>query len=127
MYYLQMEEVIYLYTEMIRRTGGDPGIRDERALEEILNKPMVSFEGEDLYPDVFTKVAVLLYAMINNKPFQDGNKRIAVLAALYSLRINGYHVIAAQDKLIEMVKDAASGRSKVDHLVTWFRKNTLPV
>ncbi|WP_346355767.1 type II toxin-antitoxin system death-on-curing family toxin [Azotosporobacter soli] len=127
MRYLHMEEIIYLYTEMIRRTGGTAGLQDENALEEILNKPMVAFEGEDLYPDVFTKVAVLLYAMINNKPFQDGNKRIAVLAALFSLRINGYHVIAAQDKIIDMVKDVAAGRSKVDHLVTWFKKNTLPV
>lgn len=127
MRYLKIEEVIYLYTEMIKRTGGVPGIRDENALEEILNKPMVSFEGEDLYPDIFTKVAVLLYAMINNKPFRNGNKRIAVLAALFSLRINGYHVIAVQEKIIDMVRDVEAGRSKVDQLVNWFKKNTMPI
>jgi death-on-curing protein len=127
MRYLSLEEVIYLYTEVIQRTGGNPGIADERALESVLNKPLVSFEGEDLYPDLFTKVAVFMYALISNRPFIDGNKRTALMCAMFLLRSNGYQVIAPKDQLVDLVKGVENGHNKVDQLVTWIRKNTLPI
>jgi death-on-curing protein len=126
MRYLNLEEVIYMYTEIIQRTGGQPGIKDEAALESILAKPLVTFEGEELYPDIFTKVAVLMYAMINGRPFTAANKPIALLCALFVLRANGYNVIASQDSLVELAEGTELGKYKVDHLLGWFRKNAVP-
>lgn len=127
MRYLSLEEIIYIYSEIIRRSGGKPGISNEKILESVLMKPMVTFEGEELYPDIFTKVAVFLYAFINNRPFIDGNKRTALICALFILRVNGYHIIASQDKLIELAIDIEKGRYKVDHLINWLQKNAIPV
>lgn len=127
MRYLSLEEVIYIYTEIIKRTGGQPGIRDEKVLEEVLSKPMVSFEGEELYPDLFTKVSIFIYAMITSSPFITGNKRTAILCALFIMRVNGYHLVASQENIIEFVKGVEAGKYKVDHLVAWMRKNAVIV
>jgi death-on-curing protein len=125
MRYLSLEEVIYIYSEAVSRTGGIPGIDDEAVLENILAKPLVTFEGEDLYPDIYTKVSVLLYSMITNRPFSSANKQTALLCALFILRANGYSVIANQDSIAELAEGTESGRFTVDNLVSWFRKNAI--
>lgn len=127
MRYLTMEEIIYLYSETVQRTGGVPGISDEAALESILAKPLVTFEGEELYPDIFTKVAVLLYAMITRKPFTADNKPTALMCALFIMRSNGYNIVATQESMVDLVEGTDAGRYTVDHLVNWFRRNTTPV
>jgi death-on-curing protein len=126
MRYLNLEEVIYLYSEIVQRSGTQPGIKDESLLDSILAKPMVAFEGEELYPDIFTKVAVLMYAIINSKPFASANKPTALVCALFLLRANGYHILATQESLVELAEGTEQGRYKVDHLVNWFRKNATP-
>jgi death on curing protein len=125
MRYLTLEEVIYIYSETVQRTGSEPGINDEAALESILAKPLVAFEGEELYPDVFTKAAVLLYAMMTSKPFASANTQTALLCAMFILRANGYGVIATQEGIITLMEETESGRYSVDQLVSWFKKNAV--
>jgi len=48
-----------------------------------------TFEGGDLYPSVEEKAANLLYFIIKNHSFVDGNKRIAAFLFLYFLERNG--------------------------------------
>jgi death on curing protein len=127
MRYITLEEVIYIYTEIIRRTGGEPGIEEETALEAVLSKPMVTFEGEELYPDVFTKAAVLMFAFINTRPFVEGNKCTAVICTLFILKLNGYHIIAPQESLVELAVGIEKGTYKVDHLITWLRNHATPI
>lgn len=47
------------------------------------------FGGQDLYPSVEEKAAHLLYFVIKDHPFTDGNKRIGSFLFLYFLQING--------------------------------------
>ena len=126
MRYLSLEEVIYIYSEIVQRTGAEPGISDDAVLEGVLSKPLVAFEGEELYPDIFTKVAVLMYAMVNGRPFASVNKPTALLCALFLLRANGFHIISTQDNLVELADGTETGKYKVDHLVNWFRRNAVP-
>ncbi len=125
MRYITLEEVIYIYTEIIKRNNGKAGIKEETILEDVA-KPMVTFEGEELYPDLFTKVAVLIFAFINNRPFISENKCVAVLCALFVLRVNGYHLTATQESLVNFINGIEEGKYKVDHLITWLRKNAVP-
>ncbi len=127
MRYLSLEEVIYIYSEVAQRSGVQPGIRDDALLDSIIAKPLVAFEGEELYPDVFTKVAVLMYAIVNSRPFASANKPTAVMCALFLLRANGFNIIATQDSLVELGEGTESGKYKVDHLVNWFRRNAVPL
>jgi len=47
-----------------------------------------TFGGQDLYPSVQEKAANLLYLIIKNHPFNDGNKRIAAMMFVYFLNLN---------------------------------------
>jgi prophage maintenance system killer protein len=47
-----------------------------------------SFNGQDLYPSVEHKAAMLLYFVVKNHSFVDGNKRIAAALFLYFLERN---------------------------------------
>lgn len=48
-----------------------------------------SFDGKDLYPSIQEKAANLLYFVVKNHSFHDGNKRIAACLFLYFLDRNG--------------------------------------
>lgn len=48
-----------------------------------------SFNGQDLYPSIEEKAANLLYFVVKNHSFSDGNKRIAAFLFLYFLEKNG--------------------------------------
>jgi prophage maintenance system killer protein len=52
-----------------------------------------TFDGNDLYPSVEEKAAMLLYLVTKNHSFSDGNKRIAATLFLWFLNNNGilYH------------------------------------
>ena len=47
-----------------------------------------SFDGQELYPSVEHKAAMLLYFVVKNHSFVDGNKRIAAALFLYFLEKN---------------------------------------
>jgi death-on-curing family protein len=48
-----------------------------------------TFDGKDLYPSVEEKAANLLYFIVKNHSFADGNKRIAASIFLWFLDKNG--------------------------------------
>ena len=47
-----------------------------------------TFEGKELYPSIQEKAANILYLIVKNHSFSDGNKRIAAAIFLYFLRKN---------------------------------------
>jgi len=48
-----------------------------------------TFDGQDLYPSVEEKAAMLLYLVTKNHSFSDGNKRIAATLFLWFMAGNG--------------------------------------
>ena len=53
-----------------------------------------SFGGKDLYPSTQEKAANLLYFVIKDHPFYDGNKRIGSLLFIMFLTLNDCHLTA---------------------------------
>lgn len=53
-----------------------------------------SFDGKELYPSVPEKAANLLYFIIKDHPFYDGNKRIGALLFILFLTLNDCHLTA---------------------------------
>ena len=96
-------------------------------LESAVARPRATFDGKELYPDLFTQAAALMDSLINNHPFVDGNKRTGVTAAGLFLRINGWKLTASPKKLESCTLRVATGRMKVAGLADWLRDNTVPV
>jgi death-on-curing family protein len=59
-------------------------------LESCLNTPFQKFSNRSLYRGLVGKSAILFYLMIKNHPFQNGNKRVAIMTLLYFLYKNHY-------------------------------------
>ena len=64
------------------------------ALDGIIGNLYQTFGGDDLYPSIEEKAAHLIYFIIKDHPFSDGNKRIGCLLFLLFLNINGFKLTA---------------------------------
>jgi prophage maintenance system killer protein len=60
--------------------------RREGSIEGIVGNVMQSFGGKHLYQTAEEKAAHLLYFMVKNHPFVDGNKRSGAFAFIWFLR-----------------------------------------
>lgn len=56
--------------------------------DSALHAPSAEFGGEEFYPDLVTKVALLLVRLAKSHPLPDGNKRVAWVAMRYFLILN---------------------------------------
>ncbi len=93
---LQYEEaksaIIDLKTELSLQSEASNLFGQERgnALDAIIGNLYQTFVGDDLYPSIEEKAAHLIYFIIKDHPFSDGNKRIGCLLFLLFLNINGF-------------------------------------
>jgi death on curing protein len=65
------------------------GTRFPNVLESCLETPFTMFSRKDLYRGLLGKASILFYLLIKNHPFENGNKRIAVMSLFYFLHKNG--------------------------------------
>jgi len=106
--YLSLEEILILHEYQIETYGGKAGINDIRMLESSVLRPQTTFDGKDLYEDIYEKAVALLFSLIKNRPFVDGNKRIALHATITFLELNGSVVNIADKKLVRMCLDISN-------------------
>lgn len=76
--------------------GGSQWFANEKddSFKSSIGQIYQTFGGEDLYPSVEEKAAMLLYLVVKNHSFSDGNKRIAAMLFLWFLN---NHVLYAED------------------------------
>lgn len=87
---LDYEECVALIGKMRGRFSSDLfGVPRDESFRSSVAVVYQSFEGEELYPTAEEKAANLLYLVIKNHSFLDGNKRIACALFLYFLERNG--------------------------------------
>jgi len=107
----------------MERSEGSAGVRDQGLLESAVYRPQASFGGEDLYPDLFSKTAVLGHSIIKNHPFVDGNKRTGFEAMRLMLRLNGYDIQASLNSKFAFVLAIAEGKLKEKAIADWLKRN----
>ncbi len=123
MRYLTLNEVLELYLLVMKQSGGAVGIRDVNALESAVAQPRMTFGGQELYPSIAEKAAVIGFSLIKNHPFLDGNKRIGHAAVETFLVLNGYEIEAAVDEQEQVITDIASGKINREAFTEWIRSH----
>ncbi len=115
--YLTLVEAMAIHEVLIDEFGGSPGPRDQGALEAALFRPQTGY-----YADTVEEAAAMMESLIQNHPFVDGNKRVAVAATDVFLRLNGLRLdiddLDAHRFLIELIE---AGGVRIVALHEWLR------
>ncbi len=116
---LSKEQVLKLYANLIKATGGSDGIRDGGMLDMALNNPFQSFDGKELYPSIQAKAARLCFGLLKNHVMLDGNKRLGTHVMLVFLALNGYELYYSQKELSDVILALASGDIGEKEILRW--------
>lgn len=84
-YVLGYDEAISIVASMKGDFGGLFGLEKDDGFKSALATIYQTFGGKELYPSVEEKAANLLYFVVKNHAFSDGNKRIAAALFVYFL------------------------------------------
>ena len=124
MNFLSSKEVIIIHDLAIKTFGGSTGIRESGLLDSIMAKPLASFDGRDLYEDLFAKIAAVYEALCKFHVFVDGNKRTAALVMYRMLAINGYDLSASNTELEMYTLKLAESRIDLSDVADWIRAHS---
>ena len=120
--FLTLAEVLEIHRDQIQRYGGSLGVRDMGLLESALAQPEASFGGAWLHHDLFDMAAAYAFHICQNHPFFDGNKRVALTAALTFLDMNRVSVRDPKGLLRESLLRIASGQQGKFELAQLIRR-----
>lgn len=122
--YLTAEQVLFIHARLISETGGAHGVRDLDLLLSAVARPQATFDGQDLYPDLFSKAAALLQSLAGNHAFIDGNKRTGITSTGLFLRINGYRLTADNQQLEAFVLQCAQRLYSLEQMIMWLESHS---
>lgn len=102
----------------IQEHGGLPGIRDANALEAALARPQQKWTY-DPDADLALLAASYAYGIATSHPFNDGNKRSALIAMVVFLDLNGYALTASEVEVVPVILSHAAGELSEAALREW--------
>jgi death-on-curing protein len=113
---------VALHRESLAEHGGIDGIRDEGLLLSALHR-CVNKAGYEPDSSIPALAASLGYGLAMNHAFNDGNKRIAMIAAFVFLELNGLRVVAPELDTYEVFIDLAAGKVSEAELAEWLARS----
>ena len=120
--YVTTADALFFHKQLIERYGGASGIRDAGALESALHRPQTGY-----YDTLVHEAAALLESLVQNHPFEDGNKRVAFAVVDVFLRINGYTITADSKSIYDHIIKLFEERTfDMEHLVPWLQQIVRP-
>lgn len=124
--FLVLDEVLQIHDDQLRRYGGAVGVREWGLVESALATPQATGGGESLHRDLAEMAAACLYHIARNRPFVDGNKRVATLAAYTFLLLNGQELVADETDFEQIVVEAATGARTKQEVADFIRNHCRP-
>ena len=116
---LTVSEILRLHQKLLDATGGLSGTRNLGLLESAVYSANQVFGEEEAYPTVEQRAARLAYAITQNHPFVDGNKRIGMLVMLMTLRLNHVQIQYTQAELIQLGLSVADNSYRYENILAW--------
>jgi death-on-curing protein len=107
-----------------RETGAGVSV-DDPALTAVAAYPASVEGGHERFPGVQVKAAALMTDLLQRRPFPTGNERIALIAAIVFLNLNGLDVEASESDLAELADQAAQGNLSLALVATAFEAITV--
>ena len=121
--FLDLEEVLLIHVDPIRRYGGAPEVRDMGLLESAVAMAHAGARGTYFHSNLFEMAAAYLFHIARNHPFAGGNKRTAAATALVFLDLNGIKIASPHAALAQLVRKVAEGKIDKAGIAVFFRRH----
>ena len=133
MKYLGDKDIVTMNVIQIKKYSPNEhiGVKDPNALEMCVGQLKATAFGEEVYPSVYEKAALLLIQLIKKHPFHNANKRTAFLATFVFLKINGQLLAIDQKDAVNLVVYIATYDKDFDQLkyevINTIKTHTKPI
>ncbi len=124
MYFLTEDQILRLHATFDVVASG---MRYKGALTECREKPQIDIFGYQPYVDIYEKAAILLQCIVQQTPFNDGNKRTGLVACFTFLEINGYVVKITVEEGLSFALKIANKEVKFAQIVNWLKSNSYSI
>lgn len=121
--WLLVNVILAVQETTIAEHGGAAGLRDRGLLDSTLARPRNLLAYSDEVSE-FDLAACYAYGLARNHCFVDGNKRIALAAALTFLELHGWRLEASREDRIRAFLRLAAGEISEAELSQWLRANS---
>jgi death on curing protein len=120
--WIDREDALAIHDMMLAQHGGLAGIRDSGLLESSLGRPrhlLVYYK-----PTLHDLAAAYAYAIVQDHPFMDGNKRTGFMVAATFLEVNGVELTASETEMVGAILALADRKLSEKKIATWLRANS---
>ena len=89
---MTVQDVVELHRAVSAEFGGSqahPGVVESQfGLVNAVQRPQITTLGREAYPSFSDKVAALVFALLQAKPFRGGNRRVALASLIAFCELN---------------------------------------
>lgn len=116
MKYLTVKDIIKINAKLITTVSSGEliGLKDAAALDMAVNQPQQEVFGEELYPTIYDKASILAINLAKRHPFQNGNKRTALVSMITFLMMNGYTTSFTQEEAVQFILNITTSNQEFD-------------
>jgi death-on-curing protein len=127
-YYLELGDYCRIAATLLETTPEQVARLPRISLaDSALAAPRAGFGGEEPYPELIEKAAVLIEHLARNHPLPDGNKRAAFLSTERFLAANGRPIGEADpDTDAPIVERIAAGEATRPEIEAWLEARAEP-
>ena len=117
--WISKQAVLAIHGRLLAEHGGAPGLLDEGLLDAALASAKNHLAYE--HADIPRLAATYAYALTQNHPFADGNKRVALTVAGVFLELNGFRLDASEQDATQATRALSSREIDEVEFATWLR------
>lgn len=121
--WLSEAEILAIHERLLAEHGGLAGIRDIGLLRSAIDRPKNLFAYEK--PSSFDLAAICAHGIAKNHPFNDGNKRTALMAAYTFLGKNGQQLTAPEENAVVATRALATGEMDPSEFSAWLKQESI--
>ena len=126
---LTVDDIVEINRRMILEFGGiffegDNNLANPGSLDFVLEEINGFLYGEELYPDILQKAALISWRIISGHIFHDGNKRTGMEACRIFLDLNGSKMLM-DFEVVNVSIQIASKEMDFNPFVGWLRRRTI--
>ena len=123
--FIELAEALDIHRDLLERYGREPGLVDLELLTSALAAPAAGLGEKYAHQGPWEMAAACLYYLINLHPFISCNLRVAVVAALVFLELNGYELAGSQEDIERLVREIDRGKAGKSEAAEFFRRRVV--